>query len=151
MDIRKFSVEPTGRLHLRDAADQLMYAEDADGKPDPTKPIAVNLYGPGSKQYARAQAQQQNRMVDKLKRKGKTDQTADQKAEEAAEFLSGCTAGFENLEYDQLQGEALAKAVYMDPSIGFIAEQVGKHLGDWGNFSKPSTTISASTSGKAPG
>lgn len=144
-DIKKFAVSATGHLHLRDAADELMFADGADGKPDPAKPIAVNLYGPGSKQYARAQSQQQNRMVDKLKRKGKTDQTADQKAEEVAEFLAGCTAGFENLEYDQLQGEALVKAVYMDPSIGFIAEQVGKHLGDWGNFSKPSTKTSAST------
>lgn len=133
-DIRKFAVEPTGRLHLRNANDELMYADD-----EKTKPIAVNLYGPGSKQYARAQTIQQNHMIDKLKRKGKADQTTEQKSEELVEFLTGCTASFENLEYDDLQGEALAMAVYSDLSIGFIAEQVGKHLGDWSNFSTPST------------
>lgn len=151
MDIRKFAVEPTTTLHLRDANDEPMYVVDEAGVPNLNKPIRVRLYGPGSKQYARAQAQQANRMVDKLKRKGKTDQTAEQRAEETADFLTGCTQSFENLEYDNLEGAALARAVYMDSSIGFIAEQVSKHLGDWGNFTKTSTTNSPSTSDKAHG
>lgn len=138
MDIRKFAVEPTGRLHLRDATDELMYADGPDGKPDPARPIAVNIHGPGSRQYARAQAAQQNRMVDKLKRKGKAEQSADQIAAEKAEFLADCTASFENLEYDDLAGAALARAVYADTSIGFIADQVAKWMGDWGNFTKGS-------------
>ena len=145
MDIRKFAVEETGVLELRDAADEPMLGEDS-------KPITVTLYGPGSKQYAKAQAAQQNRMIDKLKRKGKSDQTAEEKARETAEFLAGCTKEFSaNIEMDGLQGEALHRAVYSDTSIGFIAEQVGKHLGEWGNFSKPSTKTSASTSVKSPG
>lgn len=151
MDIKKFAVEPTSRLHLRDANDELMYADGPDGKPDLSKPICAVLYGPGSKQYARAQARQSSKMIDKLKRKGKTDQTAEQRAEEQAEFLAACTQGFENLEYDSLQGEALAIAVYSDITIGFIAEQVGKTLGDWANFSKASTRNSEGTSSKVPG
>jgi hypothetical protein len=135
MDIRKFAVEPTSRLHLRDATDELMYA---DG--DESKPICAIVHGPGSKQYAKAQAAQQNRIIDKLKRKGKTEQSADQIAAEKAEFLADCTAGFENLEYDGLTGDALARAVYGDTSIGFIADQVAKWMGDWSNFTKGSVT-----------
>lgn len=135
MDIKKYAVTPTSKLHLRDANDELMYADDAKALP-----ISVNLYGPGSKQYARAQAAQNNRMIDKLKRKGKSDQTAEQRAAEAAEFLSDCTESFENLEYDTLADRALAIAVYSDVSIGFIADQVAKHIGDWANFTKPSAT-----------
>jgi len=134
MDIRKYAVEPTSRLHLHDANDEPMYADEKK-----TKPTAVNLYGPGSKQYAKAQAAQQNRMIDKLKRKGKTEQTAEQKASETAEFLADCTASFENLEYDTLTGSDLAKAVYSDITIGFIADQVARHIGDWSNFTKAST------------
>ena len=37
-----------------------------------------------------------------------------------------------------LQGEALHLAVYADKTIGFIAEQVGAHLGNWANFTKGS-------------
>ena len=131
-DIRKFSVEQTGRIVLRDAGDEIMLN---DGKE-----IAVSVYGPGSKQYAKAQAAQQNRIIDKLKRKGKTEQTAEQKAVEASEFLSDCTQSWENMEYDDLTGDALSKAVYSDRTIGFIADQVAKFIGDWSSFTKVSTT-----------
>jgi hypothetical protein len=133
MDIRTKAVHPTARLHLRDASDELMY----DGE----KEVAVNIYGPGSKQFAKAQAAQTNRMMDSLKRKGKTDQTAEQKRTEQAEFLAECTESFENLSHGAITaGHALAVAVYSDIEIGFIADQVAKHIGDWSNFSKPSAT-----------
>jgi hypothetical protein len=135
MDIRTKAVSATGRLHLRDAAEELLYTTE----PTPRE-VAVNVYGPGSKQYAKAQAAQQNRAVDMLKRKGKTDQTAEQRRRENAEFLADCTESFENLEYDGLTGRELALAVYSDPTIGFIADQVAKHIGDWSNFSKPAAT-----------
>lgn len=137
-DIRKHAVEETGVLHLRDASDELMYAEGEDGKPDTSKPMTVTLYSPGSKPYAKAQARNSNRMVDKLKKKGKADQTAEQKAQEIADFLADCTKSMENIDYDGLTGDALFKSVYADVSIGFVAEQVNKWLGDWGNFSKGS-------------
>lgn len=146
MDIRKFAVEETGVLELRDADDQPMIGDDG-------KPMTITGYGPGSKQYAKAQAARHNRMVEKLKRKGgKTTQTAAEIAQEAAEFLAGCTKEFSsNIELDGLAGDALHKAVYADISIGFIADQFGKWLVEWANFSKPSTTSSGSTSAKALG
>lgn len=137
MDIRKFGVEETSVVALLGPDDVPMLGEDG-------KPMTVTVYGPGSKQYARAQAAQQNRMIDKLKRKGKSDQSAEDKAREQAEFLAGCTKEFSpNIEYPNgdgksLTGEALHKAVYADNSIGFVAEQVGKHLGEWNNFTKGS-------------
>lgn len=147
MDIRKFSVVPTSRLHLLDANDQPMYVQNEAGENDFSKPIAVNLYGPGSKPYAAAQAAKNNRMIDRLKRKGKSDLTAEQIAAEDAIFLTGCTGSWENMHYDALEGAALSKAVYEDRTIGFIAEQVGKHIGDWGNFSKASSPTLLSSSG----
>ncbi|MCR4297508.1 MAG: hypothetical protein NUV75_01960 [Gallionella sp.] len=138
-NLKKYAVAPTSRLPLRNANDELMYADGSDGKPDESKPMAVNVYGPGSKQYAKAQAAQQNRMIDKLKRKGKTDQSAEEKAREQAEFLAACTESFENITDDELTGEALFKSVYTDIEVGFIAEQVGKHIGDWANFTMGSS------------
>lgn len=132
MSIKNFAVCATGRLHLRDADDELMYTDDG-------KEIAVNVYGPGSKQFAKAQAAQSNRAIDKFKKKGKADQTAEQKAAESAEFLSDITESFENVEYDGLTGSALAIAVYSDITLGFIADQVAKYVNDWANFKKPST------------
>lgn len=144
-DIRRFAVEETGVLELRDASDEPMVGEDG-------KPMTVTVYGPGSKQYAKAKAAQNNRMMDKVKKSGKTDQSEVEQARETVEFLASVTKEFSaNIEADGLTGEALFKVVYSDKKIGFIAEQVQKFSGDWANFSKPSTKTSASTSDKAPG
>jgi hypothetical protein len=141
-NLRKFAVSQTTRLHLRDAKDDLMYADGPDGKPDHSKPIAANLYGPASKEYATAQAAQNNRFVNRLKHKGKVDQTVEQKAQEDAGFLADITASFENLE----EGKAVTTdrgvilAQYLDTEIGFVRDQIAKHVNDWSNFTKPSPT-----------
>lgn len=134
MDIRKFAVNPTSRLHLRDANDELMYADEAK-----TLPIAVNLFGPGSKEYAKAKAAQSNRLVNKMKTKGKANQTPEEIAAESAEFLAACTESWENMQYGDAQGEALSIAVYSDRTLGFISDQVAGHLGGWSNFTKSSS------------
>lgn len=136
MDIKKFAVEPTKKLHLRDASDELMYSNG-----DKSKPMVVNLFGPASKQFAKAKAAQSNKIVDRMKRKGKSSQSADQNIAETAEFLSGCTESWENVEYQGItETNALSHAIYSDPEIGFIADQVSKELNEWGNFTKPSDT-----------
>ncbi|WP_332859366.1 hypothetical protein [Janthinobacterium svalbardensis] len=138
MDIRKFAVEETAVLHLKDANDELMYADGADGKPDTNKPMRIKLYGPGSKKFAKVQAANNNKLFTRLKKKGKEDQSADDKAQESADTLTALTHSFENIGYDELGGEALHRAVYLDTSIGFIATQVNAHLNDWANFTKAS-------------
>jgi putative transposase len=105
-DIRKFAVEETSILHLKDANDELMYADGADGKPDTNKPMRIALYGPGSKKFAKVQAAN-NKLFTRLKKKGKEDQSAEDKAQESAETLTQLTHSFENIGYDTLAGEAL--------------------------------------------
>lgn len=139
MDIRKLSVEETSFLHLRDANDELLYEPGANGEPDESKPVGVTLYGPGTKAYAKATAAKSNRMIDRLKKKGKSDLSADEATQENAAFLAACTKEFRYIERDSLDGEALYKAVYGDASVGFISEQAAKHLGEWANF-KPASS-----------
>lgn len=132
-DIKRFAVVETSTLELRGADDSPLIGDD-------DRPMTVTVYSPGSKPYARAQAAQSNRLIDKLKRRGKMDQSAEEKSAEQALFLTGCTKEFSaNVGYEELIGDDLFKAIYSDASIGFIAEQVGKHLGDWGNFTTAST------------
>lgn len=132
MNIKRFAVEPTKRLHLRDASDQLMYADE-----EKTLPMAVNIYGPGSKQFGKAKAAQSSRMIEKLKRKGKVDNTEEQERAEKAEFLAACVESWENVEYDKITDkDALSMAIFNDRSIGFIGDQIDKELNEWGNFTK---------------
>lgn len=132
MDIRKFSVSPTARLVLRDASDEVMLTDDG-------KEIAVNLFGPGSKQFAKAQAQQQARLVKRMSTKGKGELSMEEKATESAEFLAACTDSWEHMQYEELAGDALSKVVYADRSIGFISDQVARFVNNWANFKPVST------------
>jgi hypothetical protein len=131
-EISKYAVNPTGRLELIDPSGEKMVA--ADGRQ-----MAIVFYGPGSKEYARAQAAQSNRLTDQLKKKGKSDQTAEQKIDNNARFLTDVTHSFENIKIGDLEGKALYNALYTDLTLGFVADNSAAYLNDWVNFSKPST------------
>lgn len=142
IDISKHRTLLSNELHLRDANDELMYAEhDKDGAPIKESAVVAVIYGPGSKQWAKVQQRKNNAGIDRLKKKGKADQTAAESLEERAENLAGITKEFRNLAYGELQGEAMIKAVYLDPLIGYIADQVDRFANDWANFSMPSASV----------
>jgi hypothetical protein len=135
MDVRKFKVNPEGRLHLRNAEDDLMYADE-----EKKLPMAVILFGPGSKQHANATTKQSNAFLAKLRKKGKVEQSTEDRLAEQANFLSDCTSGWENVEYGDATGRDLSLAIYSDPEVGFIADQVAAYLKEWANFSTASPT-----------
>lgn len=130
MDLRNAAANETSRIELTDGVGNSLL-DDAGNQP------AIVVYGPGSKEYTAAVAARNNRTMDRLRKKGKSDLTPEQQLADHAAFLSACTHSMEGVERDGLTGAALHKATYSDPSIGFIAEQVSMHLGDWGNFTKP--------------
>jgi len=131
MDIRKLALAPTATLHLLDANDEPIYA---DAKME--KPARVHLYGPGSKQFAAAEARNNRRIMESMGRRGKK---IDQ-AELRVDFLVAITESFENIEYDKLTGEALHRAVYGDTTLRFIADQVYAFVHEAGNFTTSSPT-----------
>jgi len=133
LNIKSHAVQETGTLHLRDAEGNPLY--------EGGKKVTITLHSPGSKAYGRAKAAQNNRIVNRLKKKGRIEQTAEERLAEQAEFLAEVTASFDNFRYDEnLSGQDEFKAAYSDPSIGFIVDQVAEFLGEWGNFTKASTT-----------
>lgn len=128
MDIKTLGVAETKVLHLVGPDKKPLYGEDG-------KPLTVTIYGPGSRQYAQAQARNLSRTVEQMQRGNQVQATP----EEKAQFLAECTKEFSaNIEYDGLQGEALFRAVYADLSIGFIADQVIKEVGEWSSFMRAS-------------
>ena len=128
-DVRKFALEQTAVIHIRDGADNLMYADKEEAKP-----MQIHVYGPGTKAYAAAEKRNTDRMMENLRRKGKAADAAEMRVD----FLSAITKSFENIDYDALKDEALHRAVYSDTSIRFIADQVNAYVGDTVNFTKNS-------------
>lgn len=120
---------------------ELVGGDDAPLYDDKGKRLTITVYGPGTKVYQRAQQRQQNQLMDKIKKRGKMDQTAEEKLAEQADFLAACTVSFNGFAYppaDGLEGQDLFRKAYADPSIGFIAAQVAGHINDWANFTKSS-------------
>lgn len=128
-DISTLAASDTSDVQLRNpVTDDLMFN---DGKP-----MSITVYGPGTKVFAKARSQAENRAIDRMKRKGKTDQSPEEKLENTAEFLAACTVSLNNFDYKGASDAAAIKAMYSDRSIGWIGELVDKHMGDWANFTK---------------
>lgn len=131
-DIAKLAVKETAVIEL----------ETPDGEPlldEGGKVLSVTVYGPGSKQFQRAQGKRNRAILDHVRKGGKKMKDEEQR-ELDAEFLADCTASFNGFVYKDLTGYDMFKAAYLDPSIGFVAEQVNKAIGDWANFTNRSAT-----------
>lgn len=139
-NLKKFALVPSIIHHLLDGDDKPMYADGPDGQPDVNRPMRAHMFGPSTKQYAKARAAQANRSMDRFKKKGKSDQSPEDQLTEQATFLAACTSQLENVEIDQLTGEALFMAVFSDPDVCFIPAQLDKLIGDTANFTKASQT-----------
>lgn len=128
-NIENLAVKDTTEIHLHGPDDELLYDEAG-------RPVTITVNGPGTKAYAKAQ-QAKNKALMEYMRKGKI--RPDSTLEDNAEFLARVTVSFNNFQYKGMHGYEQFKACYLDASIGFIAEQVNKELGDWSNFTNGST------------
>src|SRR4051812_37516406 len=125
-DITKTSVEETGIVELVGADEAPLIGEDG-------KQCSITVYGPGSGAFATAEARRQNRLLDRLKRKGKADMSAEEHRVEQAEFLVSITTTFNVFPYPpaaEATGKDLFRALYKDRKVGFITDQVQRFVGD---------------------
>lgn len=150
--LSKYEMVDYAVLHLLDAADEPMFADGPDGKPDESKPMRVGLFGPGSKQFAKAQTAYKNALVEKMStRGGKGKLKPEEAVELRAKFLSAVTKFFENIPTGGLADQDAYIAVYGNPRLSFIPEQCEGFARDTANFKPAPSTPSASTSGTSPG
>lgn len=137
MKIAKYAVAATGFLHLKGPDKVPLYDEG--------KKVGIDLFSPGSAEYGVIEERQSARTV---KRMAENDNRLahvplETRRVEAAEDLTALTAAFHHIEHDgpdgqPLVGKALYQAVYSDPALGWIKEQVVAFLGDWGKFTSAS-------------
>lgn len=132
LDLEARKVQRTANLHLRDEFGDLMY--------DDGQPVSVDLYGPGTEESVAAQSANETRMLERMASGNvSAKETPEAKLKRNAESLADVTARFNNLAYKGLEGRALALAIYAEPTLGFITDQVRKFQGNWANFSSRST------------
>jgi len=111
--------------------------DTAEGK----KPMTVVVHGPGSKAFKAAQAVSQKTYSATFHR-GKSRETPEQQEARNATFLSACTIEFRNFSYKGMAANdrETFRALYLDPAMGWLTEQVNAEMGDWANFTQAAPT-----------
>jgi len=94
------------------------------------QPVPIEMYGPGSLQYAKAQARidsaSQTRAFAAIR--GKTVKDGPEETRRlTAEKLAACTKSVNNLPVPAID-------LYSNPRLGYITAQANKFLEDWSNF-----------------
>jgi hypothetical protein len=140
MKIATLAVAATAFLHLKGPDGTFLYETDKT-------PVGIDLFGPGSPEFARIEERQSARTIKRMQDNDNklAHVPVEQRRTESAEDLADLTAGFRNIDHDgadatPLAGRALHVAVYSDPALGWIKEQVVKFVGDWGKFTPASPT-----------
>lgn len=139
MSLKKYELEETAVLHLKDAHGEPMYATGPDGEPDTAKPMRGTFYGPGSRQYAAAQAQAQAAMLERMQKGGKKDSGGLQAVREKADFLAQCTKELENVASESgATGQALCLEIYGNLKLSFWTRQIEAFITADQNFTQGS-------------
>lgn len=126
-DLSAFEASDTATLEVLNQKEEPLLV---DGQP-----VTIELYGPGSTQYAKAQAKidsaSQTRAFAAIR--GKVSKDGPEEARKlTAEKLAACTARINNFPVAPID-------LYNNPKLGYITQQVAKFVEDWGAFLAPST------------
>jgi len=126
-DLTAFEAADTGILEVQNQKDDgpLLF----NGQP-----VTIELYGPGSEQYAKAQSKVESASQARLfaAARGKAKDAAAEARKDQIDKLVACTKAINNF---PLPGGAAS--LYQNRKLGYITHQVSRYLEDWGNFLSP--------------
>lgn len=121
-DVSKYETIDLAKFTVQDPK-----GDDLLGEGD--KPVVINLYGMGSKQYVNAKYKFDNANSTRnvaMIRTGKVAKAEDMNKSKA-EFFAAVTHSIENFPIEPVD-------IYNNPKLSYITEQVDKWLGDTENF-----------------
>lgn len=119
MDLEQFELKATASIHLRSPKDgELLYADN-----DEKRPIGVEVYGVGSKEYRREVARTD----------AKFKKLSDEQRQ--IEILVACTRGFNNFTFrGQEYSPEVCREMYEDPAFSWLKAQVSAGMQVYANF-----------------
>lgn len=123
-DLSQFEAAETGVLEVLNAKGEPLLHKGS--------PVTIEVYGPGSQQFVRAQSklEQANQARSFAAIRGKAMPNApEEQRKDIVTKLAACTKTVVNF---PIPGGAAA--LYGNPKLGYITEQVSKYLEDWANF-----------------
>lgn len=135
VNLLAIQVPTTGLINLKapDGSPLL----DADNRP-----AQARVHSPASKVWEVANASKRRKTMKRVREfNGKIEAAADD-AEDTVDFLVAITEEFVNVEIPDapVGAKALVRAIYENPALGFIRDQVETAANDWGSFTSGSKT-----------
>lgn len=149
IDLSQKRVPAIGYVQVKNPDGSLMLDENGSG-------AYARMHSPASKQWEVADAAMRRKSLRRVRENGgKIEAVADEPIEDTIDFLCAITEEFINLKVDLPEGEtgakALVKAIYTDPQLGFIRDQMKADSRDWGALLGKLPTSSNSTSDTSHG
>jgi hypothetical protein len=130
LDISSFSLNDTTIIHLEHpVTGEYLYADEAE-----TQPVTVEIYGKSSKQFRNYIAAENRKSLNPANKK--KAKNADENLEDNADFYTALTKKISglNLRGEELDNPDSIKKMYLDPSLSWVAEQVGAKLNETDAF-----------------
>lgn len=122
----------SGEIELKDGDGSPMY--DSEGNA-----LSVTVHSPASKQWEQANADQQRKRAERMRKNGgKMEAALDQGKVDQIDFLCRITIKLNNFEYPVDKGADQIRALYEDDQLGYIRDHVYAEAHDWASFTKGS-------------
>lgn len=121
--------------------------KNADGSPlrDPDTGTAVTatVFGPGTKIWQVANATMRRKAIKRTREaNGKFEASLDNEDEDIVDFLCAITKRFNGLVFEGVEGEReTVRAVYNEPLLGFIRDDMVADTKSWENFMKAAQAL----------
>lgn len=137
IDLTQKRVPTIGNVRVKNADGSLMTDEKGEG-------AYARMHSPASKVWETANAARRRKTMKRVRENGGKIEAANDDADDVLEFLCAVTEEFVNLSVPLPEGEtgakALVRAIYTDPQLGFIRDQMDTDSHDWGVFMSGSTS-----------
>lgn len=137
VNLLDFAVPSIGQIQLK----------RPDGSPlldENNQPAFARVHSPASKTYEVANAARRRKTMKRVRDAGGRIEAAADDSADSLEFLVAITESLENIHIPLPEGEsgakAIVRAVYSNPALGFIRDQVEAAASDWGSFLDSSAT-----------
>lgn len=136
---------PVNLLSKQVPTTYLLPLKNADGSPmldDDNEPAAVRIHTPASKVYEVAHAAMRRKTMKRVRESGGRIEAAADDIEDKQAFLVAITEEFVNVSLPEVGpgAKTLVRAVYENPQLGFIRDQIEGAASDWGSFPDSSAT-----------
>ena len=116
---------------------------------DAAAPVTATVFGPASKIWQVADAAKRRKAMRRVRENNNKLEAASDDAEDVIEFLCAVTKRFNGIEIADVADQV--RAIYTEPGLGYIRDHMEADTRNWENFTKASSTRSASTPVSSPG